>query len=243
MKKRVTVLIATYKSSEEFVQSKVESLLSQTALGLANIVILNCEDKGGESRKFSAFCRGQSSRWHNPDRDPPPANVIEVTYHDYVKLYKSWNDGIRITDSDYIVNYNIDDQWHPGFLEKCIGFLDGNPQYAMVSTRIATTSVPHQVWSHYGKWHADGELPFLPYPESTAGPCPMWRRSLHDKYGYFDDYFVIGDARLWERCLAGSERFGLLDEPLTLYYRNPESLERRQNIDGVKLRDIDLASS
>lgn len=239
--KRVTILIATYRSPEEMVQSKVESLLSQTALGLANIVILNCQDLSHESSNFRPFCRGQRMG-RRLSCDPAPANVIEVTYGEYIKLYKSWNDGIRMTESDYIVNYNMDDQWHPEFLERCVEFLDENPQFAMVSTRIATTSESNQVWAHHGQWKVDGELPFLPYPDSTAGPCPMWRRSLHDKYGYFDHYFVIGDARLWEKCLAGGERFGLLDEPLTLYYRNPESLERRMNIDGIKLRDIDLAS-
>lgn len=234
--KRVTILIATYKSDEDMVQSKIASLLDQTILSDTNIVILNCQDLGGESRNFGAFCRGQSSVWSKK----PGANVIEVIYHEYIKLYKSWNDGIRITESDYIVNYNMDDQWCSDYLEKCVDFLDKNQDYAVVSSRILTTSIPNQVYGNHPGWSkVDGRLPFVPYPKSTAGPCPMWRRSLHDKYGYFDDYYVIGDARLWEKWLAGGEKFGLIDEPLTLYYRNPESLERR-HFDGVRLIDIDL---
>lgn len=236
--KRVTVLIATYHSDPELVQSKVCSLLDQTILPYSNIVILNCQDTRNESHHFGPFIRGQSSRW---GKTGGGANVTEIIYHEYVKLYKSWNDGIRMTTSDYVVSYNMDDQWHPEYLEKCVNFLDQHPEFATVNSRILTTDTPNQIWSR-GPWQSDGELPFLPYPLSTAGPCPMWRRSLHDKYGYFDDYFVIGDARLWEKWHAGGERFGLIDEPLTLYYRNPESLERRQNIDGVKLRDIDLAT-
>lgn len=230
--KKVTILIATYVSDEEMIRSKIISLLDQTILSNTNIVILNCQDFGNESMNFRPLCRG-----HGEDG----ARVVEVVYHNYIKLYESWNDGIRLTESDYIVNYNMDDGWRPDFLEKCVDFLDKNPDYAVVSSRILTTNVPNQVYGNHPSWSkVDGELPFLPYPESTAGPCPMWRRSLHDKYGYFDERcHSIGDAIMWEKWLAGGERFGLIDEPLTLYYRNPESLERRTE-NGISLRDRDL---
>lgn len=236
MNKRVTVLIAAYQADEDFVQSKISSLLDQTWLWKANIVILNCEDLCGESRNFRGFCDGQARRWRKPGMES--ANVTEVLYNDYVRLYKTWNDGIKITQSDYIVNYNMDDQWHPEYLEKCINFLDCHQEYAVVSSRVLITDKPHQVW-HRAPWESTGQFPFAAYPRSSAGPCPMWRRSLHDKYGYFTDHYVIGDAIMWEKWLAGGEKFGLIDEQLVLYYRNPVSLERRHQ-DGIRLIDIDL---
>lgn len=185
-------------------------------------ILLNCQNLDSERSMYIDFLR-------HP-------NVSEILYDQHVKLYTTWNDGIRVSHSDYIVNSNIDDHWRPDFLEVCASFLERSTQHAVVSTRILTTSMANQIDS----WQSDGELPFLPYPQSTAGPCPMWRRSLHDQYGYFDNHHVIGDARMWEKWHAGGEKFGLIDMPLVLYYRNPESLERRSNADGVRLRDIDL---
>jgi hypothetical protein len=219
----VTVLIAAYKA-RAYVESKIQSILMQTAFTDASFILLNCQNLENESEAF------------RPLTDKHP-NVIEINYTNYVKLYSTWNDGIRLTKTPFICNFNMDDQWHPQYLEKCIDFLRENPDYATVSSQILVTSTSNQVWP---TWTWDAQMPSLPYPESSAGPCPMWRRSLHDRYGYFDDYYVVGDAKLWEKWLAGGERFGLIKEDLVLYYRNPDSLERRHNDDAVRLRDLDL---
>jgi glycosyltransferase involved in cell wall biosynthesis len=223
VKKRVAILIAVYKASG-YVESKIASLLDQTALDQAQVVLLNCQDLENESHLFRTFKTSD--------------NVLEIVYTNYKKLYGTWNDGIKASNSDFIVNYNMDDQWHPDFLKKCISFLDANPDFATVSTRVLITDTPNQVWSRK-QWHPTDELPFLPYPLSSAGPSPMWRRSLHEKYGLFQDHYVISDALMWEKWLEGGEKFGLIDEPLTLYYRNPNSLERRHE-GGMRLIDIDL---
>ncbi len=69
----------------------------------------------------------------------------------------------------------------------------------------------------------------------------MWRRSLHDKYGYFGNYRTIGDARIWETWHANNEKFSRLDEDLVLYYSYRDSLERRIDKEtGKTYRELDL---
>jgi hypothetical protein len=208
----ITVLIAVYKA-RAFMESKIQCILAQTAFADAD-----------EHEIIDQFTMKHK-------------NTIEIMYPDYAKLYATWNHGIRLTQTPFLCNFNMDDQWHPQYLEKCIDFLRENQDYATVSSQVLVTSTPNQVWP---KWKWDATMPSLPYPESSAGPCPVWRRSLHDRYGLFDDYYVIGDARMWEKWHAGGERFGLLKENLVLYYRNPDSLERRHDENSVRLRDHDL---
>lgn len=219
---KLTILAALYKSGE-FVQSRLQSIINQTVFDKCNLVILNCQNLHNEYDHYS----------HLLNR----TNITSIEYDTHKYLYDTWNDGINITSSDYIVNANADDQWHPQFAEKCINYLDENPQVSVISTGVLLTNIPNQIWPN---WESQGEFPKYIYPASTAGPSPVWRRSLHEKYGLFESCAVIGDALAWERWVAGGEQFNLINEDLVLYYHNPMSLERRQTDSGELFRDRDL---
>jgi len=56
----------------------------------------------------------------------------------------------------------------------------------------------------------------------------MWRRSLHDRFGMFDEtYKIAGDWEFWARCAKGGATLAYLPEPVGLYWSRPNSLERR----------------
>ena len=222
-KRTVTVLVALYKAGK-FLETKLKDLASQTIFNECTVVLLNCQNLDKESSIYRPFM----------DKYP---NVIEIVYKSHIKLYPTWNHGIRNTRSDYICNANVDDLWHPKYLEACVKFLNQNPDFAVVSSNILVADKPNQVWPN---WIWVSRMPNRAYPLSTAGPCPVWRRKLHNKYGYFGDYACIGDAKIWEKWYAGGEKFGLIDKDLVLYYLSPQSLERRRNSAGRLLRDIDL---
>ena len=71
---------------------------------------------------------------------------------------------------------------------------------------------------------------------------PMWRKSLHERYGLFNpwDFAAIADWEFWLRCAAGGARFMLLRERLGLYYRNPWSHNMRLRDDSVTTRVMDM---
>lgn len=221
----VTVVVAIYKAGK-FIEAKIENLRNQTIFNNINIALLNCQNLEGEREKYQEFL----DKHHN---------VIEIFYEDHIRLYPTWNDGIKSTDSEFICNANVDDMWHPEYLERCVRFLRHNKSYSCVSTGIVLTYTPNQV--NYEKWQWQHKFPIGTYPQTTAGPCPVWRRSLHDKYGYFGNYRTIGDARMWEKWHAGGEKFGYLKQDLVLYYASGVSLERRVDLDKQKsYRELDL---
>jgi len=60
------------------------------------------------------------------------------------------------------------------------------------------------------------------------GPHPMWRSSLHDRYGFFNEkYRVAGDYDFWLR-LALCCNFKHISEYLGLYLVSTTSAERRR---------------
>lgn len=222
--KSITVLIGIYQAGD-FIKAKVNNIMRQTAIDNCNIVFLNCQNLHNERESYRHLLNGD--------------NIHEILYNQHVKLYPTWNDGIRLTNSEFIINSNVDDMLHPDCLKLCADYLRAHPQYACVSTGVLMTVKPNQ--SDYTTWEWEHPFPLYSFPLSTAGPCPMWRKSLHTKYGYFGNYNVIGDARMWELWLAGGEQFGLIKDYLVLYFLSGNSLERRRDAaTGLTLRELDL---
>lgn len=221
----ITILTAFYKSAD-LVQSKIQNLQKQTIFNECTIVILNCQNLEGEREQYREFLENNH-------------NVIEIFYENHIRLYPTWDDGIKATKSEFICNSNADDMWHPQYLEKCRKYLYMHQNIACVSSKILLTYTKNQI--DHNSWKHEHTLPKGTYPQTTAGPCPVWRRSLHDKYGYFGNYRTIGDAKMWEKWHAGNEKFGYIDEALVLYYASGMSLERRVDLElGKSFRELDL---
>ena len=53
---------------------------------------------------------------------------------------------------------------------------------------------------------------------------PVWRRSLHDKFGYFEEekYKSGSDWDFWLRCTVGGSKMELIPQKLGIYYQNPD---------------------
>jgi hypothetical protein len=69
----------------------------------------------------------------------------------------------------------------------------------------------------------------------------MWRKALHDRFGYFDEllYGPLADWEFWVRCASEGVHFRIVREPLGLYWENPMSHNRRVPAEMYKQRIID----
>lgn len=110
-------------------------------------------------------------------------------------LYASWNRGARLAKARYVANWNVDDVRLPDSLKRQADALDSNPECAIAYGD--TVSV-----QNYGD--TTGRLNCeLDYSKETAEQfknsffmsCfPMWRKSIHEEIGYFDEQFrLVGD--------------------------------------------------
>jgi len=222
--KLITILVALYEAGH-FLRAKLQNLEQLVDFDKCWIVLLNCENKHNEADVYADFAARHS-------------NVIVIRYNLHVNLYATWNHGIISTNSTYVMNSNVDDLLHPEYVRICTNYLDAHKKIAVVSSKVMVTDIPNQTWPDWEFLHP---MPFLAYPLATAGPCPVWRKSLHYTYGLFDVRCeVVGDAIMWEKWVLGGEVFGLIDQQLALYYRNPRSLERRRDENGVSLIQKDL---
>ncbi len=62
------------------------------------------------------------------------------------------------------------------------------------------------------------------------GSLPLWRKKLHDKYGYFNEkYKFAGDWEMWLRSVAKGSIFKKIDIISGLYYNNPNGKTTNNN--------------
>jgi hypothetical protein len=151
-------------------------------------------------------------------------NVMYILTDGIPTIYHAWNLAIMASNCDYITNANCDDYVYPNMYHHMASILDANPDCAVVygdnDIRVASGEVTHH------KRMEGGFETLLKY--CFVGPFPMWRKSLHDQYGYFNATFTsAGDYEYWLRIAQGGEKFYHIRQSVGLYLKRSDSLEFR----------------
>ena len=144
-------------------------------------------------------------------------------------LYGCWNVGIKESSTPYLTNANLDDRKHPYALERHLIELEADPSVDLVyAPCLITTGSNESVEINsarqlYPCYEFDGVKGLLKHNSPHCNP--MWRKSLHDKYGHFDSsYTSAGDHEMWLRAASQGSKFKMIPETLCLYYFNPKGL-------------------
>lgn len=146
---------------------------------------------------------------------------VRLKTTDVPTLYLAWNLGAQLSDSDYLTSANCDDRFYAGGLDALVSYLDTHPDVDIVH---GDCDVKEN--GHIHPWARPGESVSL--QACRVGPMPVWRRSLHARFGYFDmSMKVAGDYDFWLRCVTGGAKVAHIDKVVGLYWRRGDSLEHR----------------
>ena len=187
-------------------------------------------------------------KWHHVH-----SNVILAWYRNDPGLYEFWNIGIRTSSSFFISNANVDDLRDSEHVVALLENLRTYPHVAVSATAIIAfdkycpqlekidTSEPWYI-ELAGEFGMD-ELAELKYddkekwvlkPNNLPHCMPIWRRSVHLKFGYFNEsrYGTFADWAFWLKITKNGEKGYLNPKPLSYYFINDNSHNRR----GEKLK-------
>lgn len=214
----VSAIVSAYKCAR-FLPGCLDDLLAQSIMPRLEIVVVDSGSPENEGGLVAAY----RERW--------PEAITYIRTDETETIYGAWNRGIRASRGRYVTSANADDRHAPWALERMAAVLDADPGLALVWANSLITMTENATWAEP---HAVGRTD---WPEFDArrlaaycymGPQPMWRRGLHERYGWFDrDFTSAGDYDFWLRLAAGGERFALIPDCLGLYYMRKDSLERR----------------
>jgi len=208
----ITAIVSTYKS-ERYLPGCLEDLLAQTIADRLEIIVIDSGSPENERAVVESFqARHAGIRYVRTERET---------------IYAAWNRAIHLATAPYLTSANADDRHRPDALEKLVKALEAHPGCALAYADCAVCETVHPDFGYteirgYYRW-PDFD-PVLLFRGCYVGPQPVWRRSLHQRYGVFDpEYRSAGDYEFWLR-MAATERFLHVPEVLGLHWYAESSL-------------------
>lgn len=146
------------------------------------------------------------------------------------KIGVAWNYGITSSTGEYITTANSDDRFRIDGLKQMAKILDLYPEIGLVFSQLDIEEDENITpWKRIG--NATGIVRNIQDILSTRciiGSMPLWRRSIHEKVGWFnEDYVVASDYDMWLRMAQNDVKFYYIAKSLGVYTRRPDSLEWR----------------
>ena len=211
----LTEVVSLYKS-EKFLKPFLENLTNQSLFKHTQYIIVNCNspDYDKEEKIIKSF-----SKKHK--------NIRVINLEEDPGVYGAWNIGIKEADTEYVCNSNTDDLRFPNSTEEMVCVLnDSESALVYGDSRVMTEYgiVTHQRSEHSLKdYSRENMIKCLP------GAIPVWKKSVHLKYGYFDDkYSSAADWEFWLRIVSGGESFLKLKKDVGAYYFNPNGISTNE---------------
>ncbi len=213
---KVTAIVSTY-NAEHLLPGCLADLEAQTIADRLEIIVVDSGSPQNERSIVAEFQRRS-------------ANLVYVRTEIRETLYAAWNRAIKIARGRYLTNANTDDRHAPEALEKLARALDDHPDAGVAYATTAITETENTTLAQgpvTGCFRARAFDRRRLFRECLPGPQPMWRRELHERFGYFDEtFFSAGDYEFWLR-LSAEVRFLHLPEVLGLFLKSPDSLMHR----------------
>ena len=211
----VSAIVSTY-NAERFIRGRLEDLENQTIADRLEIVVINSGSQQNEEKIIKKFQEKYS-------------NIKYIETNQRETVYAAWNRGIKASQGRYITNANTDDRLRKDAFEVMVNTLETYPTIVLVYADVLITETENETFERCTpvgifNW-LDFNRQYLLNKGCFVGPQPMWRREVHDEYGYFDPSFVTsGDYEFWLR-ISQTNTFMHIPTQLGLYLSSPESIE------------------
>jgi len=163
-------------------------------------------------------------------------NIVYVKTDNREGLYCAWNRAVKIASGEFLTNANTDDRHRKDAFEIMARELQANPQIALVyGDQIATDTMNPTFENHHAIEMA--KRPEFSRERLLFGCCvgsqPMWRKSLHNELGDFDETLKVGGD--WDFWLRAAQKYSFrhIPEYLGLYYQNEQGIEHGKKIHSL----------
>ena len=210
--------ITSMYNGEEFFEGFMEDLTSQTIFEeKCELILMNCNSEQNEDELIKPWLKKY------------PDNIKYIKLDEDPGIYAAWNLAIKESSGEFITNANLDDRRSPIFAEKMAKILYSNTEVDCVYSENYITNEPNETFdnnSSNNEVYPAAEFSKDAMLRGNAPHCmPMWRKSLHDKFGYFKEGFrSASDWEFWLRCTFGGSSLKKVRDKLGLYYFNPDGI-------------------
>jgi len=220
---KVSAIVSTYNSAS-MMSGRLENLVNQTLFkqGKLEVIVVDSGSQENEREIVSRF------------KQQYPDSIIYIKTEEKEPIYQAWNRGIAIARGEYITNQNTDDRLKLNALERLSNYLDQHSEVILVHADQQAVSPGESVnleqlnGKPHWKWPEFSHLKLL--FSAQIGSQPMWRKSLHNNYGLFDQTLKVrGDQDFYIR-IANAGEIHFIPEILGTLNLSENSLSHQQDL-------------
>jgi glycosyltransferase involved in cell wall biosynthesis len=214
---KISIITSVY-DGDEFIRHFLEDITKQTVFKeKCELILINANSPGNEEEVINEYL------------EKYPNNIIYKKLDKDPGIYGVWNYALEFATGEYITNANLDDRKAFNSLETHAKNLFQNKDIDLVYAESFITNNPNETFSNNSSKGRTYSFEEFSKEAMLRGNQPhnnpMWRKSLHDKYGMFDNkYKSAGDWEFFLRSTFGGSKFKKIDQILGLYYFNPKGI-------------------
>lgn len=226
VKKPRASIITSVFNGDMFIREFMEDITQQTIFNECELILINANSPGNEEKIIQEYL-------------PKFPNIKYIKLEKDPGLYEVWNMAIKMAQADFVTNANLDDRRYIKNIEEHVSYLEKNPDIDLVySSFLQTEHINETFEKNNYKYVVEApEFSQKIMFKCLPGPQPVWRKSMHEKAGYFrSDFKYSGDLEMWNRAVSHGSKFKRLPGYSGLYYFNPEGLSTNQDPTKVALR-------
>ena len=230
---KVTIFCPLY-AGEKYIQGFLEDMQKQTIFEQSELIIINANSPENEEQYIKEFIKNHK-------------NVVYKKLNYRATVMETENMAIKMASGDFIAQACVDDRHSPHYLETLAKHLHYSSDIDLVYTDCYQTTKPNETFennSSNGNFyeHSRNKFSRENMIKCLPGPMPMWKKSIHDKAGFFnEDLAYAGDWDMFLRMVESGAQFKKVDIPLGLYYYNSEGLSTSN--EHIKERGLEEANT
>jgi glycosyltransferase involved in cell wall biosynthesis len=228
---KISIITSVY-DGDDYIDGFMEDITRQSIFKeKCELILINANSPGNEEDVINKYIKKY------------PDNIVYRRLEEDPGIYAVWNMGVEISTGEYLTNANLDDRKSPDSLEYHAKTLCVNDDVDLVYADCYVTDTPNQKfedndpsWRQLRPFAYTGKETLL--KSNSPHNNPMWRKTLHDKYGIFNnEYFSAGDWEMWLRAAFAGSKFLCLNKILGLYYVNPTGISTNKETEKKKQKE------
>jgi glycosyltransferase involved in cell wall biosynthesis len=226
---KVTVFCPLY-AGERYIENFLESIKNQTIFDQCELIIIDANSPENEEKYIRKFMKTHK-------------NVIYKKLGYRATVMETENMALKMATGEFFSQACVDDRHSPHYLEILAKHLHYSTGIDLVYADCYQTTAPNETFennSAQGNFYEHSRNSFSKENmiKCLPGPMPMWKKSAHEKAGYFNPTLAhAGDWEMFLRMVDAGFKFKKVNIPLGLYYYNNEGLSTSAEHSDKRLQE------